>query len=139
MSQPQPPQPPQQPQQPQQPQKPQTTGLQENVAALLCYVFWWLGGIVFLVLEPNNKNIKFHAWQSIIISVPFFIVAIIFSVIPHIWFIGTILWVGGWVLLLYVGLMAYQGRKIVVPIAGPLAQKWVEQPPGSSQPPAAKQ
>jgi uncharacterized membrane protein len=141
MTQPQQPQQPQQPPTPpppQKPQTPQTTGLQENVAAMLCYVFWWFSGIAFLVLEPNNKNIKFHAWQSIIISVPIFIVAIIFSVIPGIWFIGTILWVGGWVLLLYVGLMAYQGRKIVVPYAGPLAQKWVEQPPGTGQPPAAK-
>jgi len=25
-----------------------------------------------------------------------------------------------------------------VPIAGPLAEKWVEQPPGSAPPPAAK-
>ena len=131
------PQTPQQPQ-PQQPQKPQTTGLQENVACLLCYVGWWVSGIVFLVLEPNNKNIKFHAWQSIIISVPISILAIIFSSIHGIWFIGTILWIGGWVLLLYVGVMAYQGRKIIVPTAGPLAEKWVEQPPGTNQPPAAK-
>ena len=133
MTQPQTPQTPQQP-----PQKPQTTGLQENVASLLCYVGWWVSGIVFLVLEPNNKNIKFHAWQSIIISVPVSILAIIFSSIHGVWFIGTILWIGGWVLLLYVGVMAYQGRKIIVPIAGSLAQKWVEQPPGANQPPAAK-
>ena len=132
------PQTPQTPQQPQPPQKPQTTGLQENVASLLCYVGWWVSGIVFLVLEPNNKNIKFHAWQSIIISVPVSLLAIIFSSIHGVWFIGTILWIGGWVLLLYVGVMAYQGRKIIVPVAGPLAQKWAEQPPGANQPPAAK-
>src|SRR4030042_4473449 len=105
------------------PQKPQTTGLQENVACLLCYVGWWVSGIGFLVLEPNNKNIKFHAWQSIIISVPVSIVAIIFSSIHGVWFIGTILWIGGWVLLLYVGVLAYQGRKIIVPVpASPAAQ-----------------
>jgi len=101
-------------------------------------VGWWISGIAFLVLEPNNKNVKFHAWQSIIISVPFMIVAIIFSSIHGVWFIGTIFWIGGWVLLLYVGVMAYQGRKIIVPVAGPLAEKWVEQPPGSTPPPAAK-
>jgi len=132
------PQPPQQPQQPSPTQKPQTTGLQENVACLLCYVGWWISGIAFLVLEPNNKTIKFHAWQSIIISVPVSILAIIFSSIHGVWFIGTILWILGWVLLLYVGAMAYQGRKIIVPAAGPLAEKWVEQPPGTNPPPAAK-
>jgi uncharacterized membrane protein len=131
------PQPPSQ--QPQPPQGTQTTGLQENIACLLCYVFWWFSGIAFLILEPRNKNIKFHAWQSIIISVPIFIVAIIFSALPWIWFIGLILWLGGWALLLYVGLMAYQGRKIIVPYAGPLAEKWAEQPPRTNPPPTPKQ
>jgi uncharacterized membrane protein len=109
MTQPQQPQSPPPPQQPQQPQNPQTTGLQENVAGMLCYVFWLFSGIALLVLEPNNKNIKFHAFQSIIISVPIFVLAIIFSSIHAVWFIGLILWVGGWVLLLYLALMTYQG------------------------------
>jgi uncharacterized membrane protein len=123
---------------PQPPKIPQTTGLQENIACLLCYVGWWVSGIAFLVLEPNNKNIKFHAWQSIIISVPFFVLAIVFGSIGVLHWLGVIFGVAGWVFLLYVGLMAYQGRKIVVPYAGPLAEKWAEQPPGSTQPPATK-
>src|SRR5258708_349305 len=45
-------------------------GMQENVASLLCYVLGWITGIIFLVMDPykNNRNIKFHAWQSIIFS-----------------------------------------------------------------------
>ena len=120
------------------PQKPQTTGLQENVAGMLCYLGWWVSGIIFLVLEPNNKNIKFHAWQAIIISIPFFIIWIIFLIIPHIWVVAWLIWVAGWVLMIYMMYMTYQGKKVVLPIAGPLAQKWVEQPPGSTPPPAAK-
>ena len=131
MTQQQPQQPPQQPQQPppQQPQQPQTTGLKENVAATLCYAGWWVTGIIFLVLEPNNKNIKFHAWQSILTFGVFFIVALIFSVIPFIWFIGTIIWIAGVILWIYLMYMTYQEKKIVLPIVGPIAQKWVEQSP----------
>jgi len=105
---------------------------------MLCYAGWWVTGVLFLVLEPNNKNIKFHAWQSILSFGAFFIVALIFSLIPHIWFIGTILWIAGVILWIYLMAMTYQGRKIVLPVVGPIAQKWVERPPGSSQPPAAK-
>src|SRR5436190_46172 len=38
--------------------------LAENVASALCYIP--LGGILFLALEPYNRNptIRFHAWQS---------------------------------------------------------------------------
>jgi uncharacterized membrane protein len=125
----------QQPQQPpapppnQQPEKPQTTGLQENIAGMLCYAAWWVTGVIFLVLEPNNKNIKFHAWQSILSFGAFFIAALILSLIPFIWFIGTILWIAGVILWIYLMYMTYQGKKIVLPVVGQLAQKWAEQSP----------
>ncbi|MFC1909399.1 DUF4870 domain-containing protein [Chloroflexota bacterium] len=45
-----------------------STGLPENVAGLLCYVLWWVSGIVFLIIESENKWIRFHAFQSIIVS-----------------------------------------------------------------------
>jgi len=33
-----------------------TLGLDENIAGLLCYVLGWITGIVFLVLEKENKQ-----------------------------------------------------------------------------------
>src|ERR1700676_1184930 len=46
---------------------PQAAGLEENMACALCYLLGLLTGILFLVLEPYNKNrlIRFHAFQSI--------------------------------------------------------------------------
>lgn len=46
-----------------------SSGLKQNVAGILCYVFWWIGAIVMLVLEADNKYVKFHAFQSIIVNV----------------------------------------------------------------------
>jgi len=43
------------------------TGLQQNVAGLLCYVLGWITGIIFLVIEKDNKFIRFHAVQSIVV------------------------------------------------------------------------
>jgi uncharacterized membrane protein len=128
-----------QPEAPQKPPTPQTTGLQENVASLLCYVLWWVSGIVFLILEPNNKNIKFHAYQSILVFGVIWLAGMIISWIPFIgWVLGPIIWAIGFVLWIVLMLLAYQGRKYKMPWAGNLAEKWVEQPPGTSQPPAAK-
>src|ERR1700674_1198188 len=44
-----------------------TAGMDENVAAALCYLVGVLTGVLFLVLEPYNRNkvIRFHAFQSI--------------------------------------------------------------------------
>lgn len=38
----------------------------ENVAGVLCYLFFWISGIVFY-LTDKRKFVKFHAAQSIIV------------------------------------------------------------------------
>ena len=43
-----------------------TTGLEPNIAGLLCYLGGWITGIVFLVIEQKNKFVRFHALQSIV-------------------------------------------------------------------------
>ncbi|UCC18134.1 MAG: hypothetical protein JSU58_01040, partial [Dehalococcoidales bacterium] len=37
-----------------------STGLDQNVASLLCYLFGWVTGIIFLILEKENKLVRFH-------------------------------------------------------------------------------
>jgi len=115
-------------------QKSTGTGLQENVAGLLCYVLGWVTGILFLILEPNNKFIKFHAVQSIIVFGVIFIIDMIF-----IWVYVVSLIIGILALILWVFLMyqAYQGKKYMVPIAGVYAEKMASGSSGTSKPPTA--
>jgi uncharacterized membrane protein len=54
------------------------TGLDENIAGLLCYVGWWVSGIIFLILEPKNRFVRFHALQS---SIVFGIITVVSSII----------------------------------------------------------
>lgn len=101
-----------------------STGLQQNVAGLLCYVLTWLTGIIFLIIEKDNKVVKFHAWQSIFTFGAIFIVEIILIFIPFIgWILGILLYILAfilWILLMY---KAYQGQMWKVPIAGNIAAK----------------
>ena len=60
------------------------TGLKENIAGVLCYVLGWVSGIVFLIIEPNNKFVRFHAFQSIIVFAAITLVIIIFSYIQRV-------------------------------------------------------
>ncbi len=64
-----------------------SSGLEENVAGLLCYAFGWISGLIFLLIEKDNAFIRFHAWQSIVVFGAFSIAMIILGVIPLVKFI----------------------------------------------------
>ena len=63
-----------------------STGLQPNLAGLLCYILGWITGIVFLILEKENKFVKFHAMQSIIVFGGITVLYIVLSIIQGILF-----------------------------------------------------
>jgi uncharacterized membrane protein len=102
-----------------------STGLEENVAGLLCYLVGWITGLVFFLIEKDSKFVKFHAMQSIITFVILMVASWILSVIP---FIGGVLsgLVGILALVLWIVLMvkAYQKEKFKLPVVGDLAEKW---------------
>ena len=111
-------------------------GMEENVAAALCYIP--LIGIIFLVLEPYNKNrtIRFHAFQSLFYLCGWIVAGIALGIMGSIML--AIMPYGVWQLwllltrlvelALFVGLVilavkAYQGQRFVAPVIGPLAEK----------------
>jgi uncharacterized membrane protein len=101
-----------------------STGLQPNVAGLLCYLFGWITGLIFLLIEHESKFVRFHAVQSISTYVVFFVIYIILWFIPIIgWIINIFLAIAMfilWILLMY---KAYQGNKFKLPIVGNFAEK----------------
>jgi uncharacterized membrane protein len=115
----------------------QSAGMEENMASALCYLFGWLTGVLFLVLEPYNKNrtIRFHAFQSIFLNVGIiavWIVLAIFSgilihIVPLLGILFTLVYAvfgfGMFLLWLFLMYKAYNKEKFVIPIIGPLAEK----------------
>ena len=95
-----------------------STGLEENVAGLLCYVLGWISGIVFLILERENKFVRFHAWQSIIV---FGFISVASWILGWIPVIGTFLAGLLWIVLM---VKAVQGNRFKLPVSGNLAEKW---------------
>ena len=99
-----------------------STGLAENVAGLLCYVLGWVSGIVFILIEQENKFVRFHAMQSIIV---FGALNIAIGILFWIPFIGWLIPVLGFILWIVLMVKAYQGTRYKLPWSGNLAEKWV--------------
>ncbi len=94
-----------------------STGMEENVAGLLCYVAGWITGLIFFLIEKDSKFVKFHAMQSIIT----FVAVVILCWIPFVNIIVGILALVLWILLM---VKVYQGEKFKLPVIGDLAEKW---------------
>jgi uncharacterized membrane protein len=59
-----------------------STGMEQNLEGLLCYVLGWVTGIIFLLLEKENKFVRFHAIQSIVVFGAYTVISIILGFIP---------------------------------------------------------
>jgi uncharacterized membrane protein len=102
-----------------------SVGLQENIAGLLCYVGFWVTGVIFLLLEPSNKTVRFHAFQSIITFALLNLAYFALYFVPVFgWMINSLL--GALVFILWVVFMVrtYQGQKWKLPGIGNLAERW---------------
>jgi len=100
-----------------------STGIQPNVAALLSYVAGFITGLIFFVIEKENRFVKFHAMQSIILFAASFALQMICVFLPIFIFLIPILNIA--VLILWIILMvkAYNGEYFKLPIIGDFAEK----------------
>lgn len=121
-----------------------STGLDENIAALLSYVFGWITGLIFFLMEKDSRLVRFHAMQSILLSVLVGVVSVALWILLFIVFMiaaqvsgalttllslfSVLIWVvfflvvaAGWIFCL---VKAYQGQHFKLPVIGNMAEKF---------------
>ncbi len=100
------------------------TGLSENIAGVVAYFLGFVTGIVLLLIEKENKFVRFHAAQSTVVFGVLFILSIILGFIPIIgWLVALFLPLVGFVLWLYLMFMAYKGNMYRLPVLADYADK----------------
>ncbi len=103
-------------------------GLDENIVAALSYLGFWITGIIFLLIEPDNKFVRFHAMQSLLIFLPLSLLIFIVGWIPYVgWIIADFLGFGAFFLILIFVIIAYRGILLKVPVVGSYAYKLINQ------------
>lgn len=101
-----------------------STGLDGNIAALLSYLGTIVTGIIFLLLEKDSRYVKFHAMQSIVLSIAYFVISLILRYIPFIGgILGTLFGLAGLAIWIVLMVKAYQGETFKFPVAGDIAEK----------------
>lgn len=120
------------------------SGLDENVAGALSYLLGAITGVIFLVIEKENAFVRYHAAQSVVLSVAAFlgyvVLSVISTVITAVLFAGggsllfgllsllmTLLWLavtlvafGAWIYLMF---RAYRGETVRIPVLAGFADR----------------
>jgi uncharacterized membrane protein len=101
-----------------------STGMDENTAGLLTYVLGLVTGIIFLAVEKDSKFVRFHAFQSILISAALIVINMVLGFIPIIgWILSLLLSPVSFILWLILLYQAYQGKWFKLPVIGKIAEE----------------
>jgi uncharacterized membrane protein len=118
-----------------------TDGMQENIAGLLCYVFGWISGLIFLLID-KRPFVKFHAAQSIALNIAFFAVWMALAIVGFVLtmitamlhfpigfitvFFFPIIGIAFLVLWIFMMFKAYNHEKYKLPIIGNMVENMVK-------------
>src|SRR5215217_926584 len=121
-----------------------STGLDENIAALLSYVFGWVSGLIFFLIEKDSRLVRFHAMQSLLFNILIAVVSVVLWVLlvvllligsqisgvisTLVSLVGTLVWLAlvvgiliAWILCL---VKAFNSQYYKLPIIGNFAEKF---------------
>jgi uncharacterized membrane protein len=125
-----------------------STGLDENIASLLSYVFGWLSGLIFFLIEKESRLVRFHAMQSILFNVLIAVAAVVLGIVIFILvlilgqlsdvlagiasLISFLFWLGFFIVVAIMWILclikAYQGTMYKLPVIGNFAEKFSAKP-----------
>jgi uncharacterized membrane protein len=103
----------------------QPSGLSDTAAGTIAYLTF-IPAIIFLAMEPYNRSsyVRFHAWQSIFLSVAIIGINTILGLIPIVgWIAAPIVSLGFLVLWIIVLVKASKGERYKVPFIGNFAEQ----------------
>ena len=108
-----------------------------NVSALLAYLFGWVTGLIFYLIEKEDKYVRFHAMQSILFSVGCTVICVFFATISSMLsifemealssfmgLIASLFWFTFIIVSIFLMVKAYQGEKWKLPIIGDMAERY---------------
>ncbi len=106
-------------------------GLDPHLAGLLAYLFGWVSGLILLLVEKEHREVRYHAAQSLVLSLALTVLYVAFMVISFIPVLGLIfllveivVGIAAFALWIYLLIQGYQLNHVKLPVAGDLAEQW---------------
>jgi uncharacterized membrane protein len=112
-----------------------STGLPPNTAAALSYLAWWVSGLLFFLVERENRFVKFHAAQALVglgtawlagfvlwifAFAALFVSARVFTILLY---LSYAIWLAGLIAWAICLVRAWKGEEFELPWVGPIARR----------------
>ncbi len=115
--------------------KKSSTGMESQIAVLIAYLFGWVSGLIIYLIEKENKFVKYHAMQALILGIfevaCIIVISVILGLIPYIgWFLFS--WLGyvlasvAWIFGIIAIIKAFKGEVYRIPVISKLADKYIK-------------
>ena len=120
-------------------QKKRDRSIPRGITCLLNYLIPFFGGLFFLIVEKEDRLVRFHAVQSILFWIFFAIYGVVINAVIRIGFIRGILqlaFLAAWVFIMYQAVME---RMYELPLIGEIVKQQAfgtRQKRGEGEPPA---
>lgn len=120
------------------PPAPTSTGVDPQVASMLCYAAWWVTGLLFLFLERQHRGVRFHAAQSLVVfgglsllmvclgaasAMSLFVAPSLFQVLLS---LNSLIWLACVILWAVLMVQTLRGETVRVPLVADLADRLSE-------------
>ncbi len=102
-------------------------GIRARTAGVLCYLCGWVSGLIFFLLERENRFVRFHAMQSILFFGILSLAGWVFGHLPFLGFLGAVIGLVmfiGWIVMM---VKAHRGEYYKLPLFGDLAERLIKQ------------
>lgn len=112
------------------PYGPPQSGLAPNVAAMLAYLlFGWIGGLI-MYFTQQDREVRFHAAQSIMLFGGITLVNIVLNVLNFgansflLSALGGLIGLFSFVMWIFLSIQGYQLKHTKLPVIGDVAEQW---------------
>ncbi|NYZ75251.1 DUF4870 domain-containing protein [Candidatus Micrarchaeota archaeon] len=112
---------------------------ESNLLGAIAYLLGIITGLILYLMKPEDKYVKYHAMQSMLLTIAIIIIEVVWGVIAGVLTLGTLglgllivapltmlLGLVFFVLWLYCMWQAFNGKKFKLPVIGEYAEQYAK-------------
>ncbi len=101
-----------------------STGLDPKLGGVLSYLLGFVSGVIFLIIEKQDRFVRFHAFQSVATFAGLFVLSVVAGFIPFVgWIVAALVGPVGFILWIVLMVKAFQGETFKLPVIGDWAEE----------------